>query len=238
MPHRHRKGGTGLPDEDVAFIQRRADGKRMNSTIYLENRMRKTLAVLGSAMALGLAGTATAAEDLSYSYIDLGYTYSEYNDFQETFGLDLEGGGISFEGQVSVSDHVHAFLHWMDQDNNYPMSVETMAAGLGYHRSLSERTDVVFNVMYLQAKTDPDGTAFGDDFSGKGFELGLRGKLVGNWEMEGAIRYSNIGDFIDDTMFRVKTRYMFNDMFGWNLGVDISNEIVSYNTGIRLSFGK
>ncbi len=53
-----------------------------------------------------------------------------------------------------------------------------------------------------QAKTDPDGSAFGDDYSGKGFELGLRGKLVGNWEMEGTIRYSDIGDFINDTMFR------------------------------------
>ncbi len=101
-----------------------------------------------SAIALGLAGSATAAENLSYSYIDLGHTYSEYNDFQENFGMDLEGGGISFEGQVSVSDNIHAFLHWADQDNNYPMSVETMAAGLGYHRSLSERTDVVFNAMY------------------------------------------------------------------------------------------
>lgn len=209
----------------------------MNSILYLENRMRKTLAVLGSTMALGLAGTASAADNMSYSYIDLGYNYTMYNDFMDTFGLDLEGSGLNFEGSVAVSNNIHAFLDWSNQDFNFPASVETMAAGLGYHHSLSPRTDVVFSVMYLQAKTDPDGPAFGDDFNGMGYELGLRGHLVGNWEMEGAVRYSKIGDFLNDTMFRVKARYMFNTMFGLNMGVDVSNEIVQYNAGVRLSFG-
>ena len=113
-----------------------------------------------------------------------------------------------------------------------------MPAGLGYHRSLSARTDVVFNLMYLQAKTDPDGSAFGDDYTGKGYELGLRGKLNEKWEMEGLIRYSDINDYLDDTMFRLKTRYLFNDAIAMNMGVDVSNEVMNYNVGVRFSFGK
>jgi opacity protein-like surface antigen len=202
--------------------------------------MRKTLTILGSTVALaGLAGTAAAVETRSYSYIDLGYAYTEYNDFMETFGIDLEGSGATFQGSVAVSDSIHAFLDWSDQDLNYPLDVETMAVGLGYHRALTPRVDMVFSTMYLQAKTDPDpGSSFGNDYDGMGFELGLRGHLVGNWEMEGAVRYASIGQFIDDTLFRVKARYMFNDLFGLNFGVDVSNEQVVYNGGFRLSFGQ
>ncbi len=202
--------------------------------------MRKTLALLGSTVALAsLAGTAAAAENRSYSYIDLGYNYTEYNDFMENFGLDLEGGGLAFQGSVAVSDNLHAFLDWSDQDFNFPMDVETMAVGLGYHRALTPRVDAVLSVMYLQAKTDPAGSSnFGEDYNGMGYELGLRGHLVGNWEMEGAVRYAGIGDFIDDTLFKIKARYMFNDLFGLNFGVDVSNEQVVYNGGFRLSFGQ
>jgi len=122
---------------------------------------------LASLMGLVLAsGVATAAEDLSYSYIEGDYILQdsdllEDNDFTDDFLDDTDDGdGYGVRGSFAVSEYLFLFGKYSSTESEftfrddsgtvYPQDedVKTLKLGLGWHMPLTDAMDLVVTGAY------------------------------------------------------------------------------------------
>jgi len=186
--------------------------------------MRKHI-VLGAALLAGASGTALAADGLSYSYVQAGYERGDWNLYDVTLS------GFSVAGSAAFGENFFGFASYADGSKS-GAHLKPLSAGVGYHYGLGTSLDLVTGASFESLKVTGASSE-----SGWGLGLGLRG-VVGNAELQGGVKYVDIGDFGNDTAFNIGGRYNFTEMV--SAGLDITKwddlDLTQFSLTLRYSF--
>lgn len=188
--------------------------------------MKLVKVALGSLM-LALTPLAAQADDMSYSYIDLGYV--------ET---DIDGAptadGFGVRGSVGFADSLFVFGEYSNQDLA-GIDIDQFVVGLGGHYGLTDAMDLVGRVGYVDAEASAGG--FSVSVDGFLVSAGLRGQVSDAFELEGRVDYVDLGDDGgDDTALAIAGRYFFTDQFALGAEFSTSDDANAYFVGVRWSF--
>lgn len=175
---------------------------------------------------LAAAPIAAQAEDMSYSFVDLGYA--------ET---NLDGGptgdGFGLRGSIGFAENFFAFADYLNQDIA-GVDIDVYSVGLGGRLEIAESVDLVGKAGYLKAEGEAGG--FTADDSGYLVSAGVRARPASQFELEGNVIYRDFGGGADDTAVAVGARYFFTDMFAVNAEYELSDDVDTWFAGVRLSF--
>ena len=187
--------------------------------------MKIATAMVGTLL-LAAGPIAAQAEDMSYSFVDAGY--SEMN---------LDGGptgdGFAARGSVGFAENFFVFADYLNQDFG-PVDVDIYSVGLGGHLEIAESVDLVGKAGYLEA--DASGGGFSVDDDGYLVSAGVRARPASQFELEGNVIYRDFGGNADDTAVAVGARYFFTDMFAVGAEYEFSDDADTWFAGVRLSF--
>src|SRR5690606_14621279 len=136
--------------------------------------VRKTFVGFGLVAAVSVCGAAQAQQaSISYDYVEAGVTKGEIlNEDFTGYGI-----GVSF----SINDYLFAqgsFSSGSSDDKflGDKIDLDGFSFGLGYHRSISAKTDLVASANYINQEVD--FLAFNEDANGYGLELGIRSLIT------------------------------------------------------------
>ena len=191
-----------------------------------ENLIMKILNAMVGTLLLAAAPIAAQAEDMSYSFIDLGY--SELN-----FDGGPTGDGFGVRGSIGFAENFFGFADYQSLDFSLG-DLDIYSIGLGGRMEIAESVDLVGKVGYLKADVSSDGLS-GDE-SGYLVSAGVRARPASQFELEGNVIYRDFGSGSDDTAVAVAARYFFTDMFAIGAEYEMSDDQDIWFAGVRLSF--
>ena len=162
----------------------------------------KKNSLLALALVAALPFAASAAEGVSYNYVQGGYAATN------TDGADADG----FAGEASFAVHpnFHVFGGYSNQElDNTSIDFDQYRFGVGYNREVNPSMDLVTRVAY--EKFD---AGHGFDYDGWSAEVGVRGALHPNFEGYAMAGYED-GDTYDGEFYgRVGAQAKFNQNWG------------------------
>lgn len=188
--------------------------------------MKRSLIALTLLAALPFA--ASAAEGLSYNYVEGGYSATEIED-----GGDADGWAIN--GSGAISENFHVFGGYNAQEaKDFDVDLDNWRLGLGYNRPIATNTDVLARIAYEKYELDAFG--FEDDTDGYSAEVGVRSALAPNFEGYALAGYEDGQEFDGDFYGRVGAQLKFNQNWGINGDVKFADGDAQWFVGPRLSF--
>ncbi|MGH8075850.1 MAG: diffusible signal factor-reguated Ax21 family protein [Lysobacter sp.] len=194
--------------------------------------MKRSLIALSLLSALTLGATASAAEGVSYNYVEGGYIATD------TDAGDADGWALN--GSAAIAPNFHIFGGYSGQKtddftvagvNFEGVDVDQWRAGLGYNHEISPAADLVTRVAYEKAEVDGGGTA-----DGYSVEAGVRGALASNFEGYAMAGYEDGKDFDGDFYGRVGAQVKFNPTWGISGDVKFADGDTQYFIGPRITF--
>ena len=185
------------------------------------------------AVTTALAGTflvlasyaASAADGVSYSYIDLNYV-----------NTDLErgpsGDGFGARGSVEFGGNFFVFAEYatLDFDN---VDADQYAVGLGGFMELTGEIDLTGRIGYVEA--DLSGGGLGLDDDGYMASLGVRGRMD-SFELEGQGIYRDFSDGGDEFALNIAGRYYFTENIAAGVEYEIGDDAQNFIVGVRFTF--
>lgn len=183
-------------------------------------------ALLGSLMLAALP-LAAQAEDMSYSYIDLGYSEANLDN-------GPTGDGFGLRGSVGVAENFFVFADYASWDFPAGVDVDLYSVGLGGRIGIADQVDLVGRVGY--AKADASAGGFSADDSGYLVSAGIRAQVAEGFELEGNVIYTDFGGGADDTGVSVAARYFFTKNFAVGAEYQVSDDYDTIFAGVRFSF--
>lgn len=173
--------------------------------------------------------TASAAEGLSYNYVEGGYVNTQRDN-------SLQSDGWNLNGSAAISDNFHVFGGYTsEEDDDFGIDFEHWRAGLGYNRPVAGNTDLLARVAYENNKVDV-GTFDGQRVDGYSAEVGVRSALTPNFEGYALAGYEDAEHFDGDFYGRVGAQVKFNQSWGITGDVKFADGDTQYFIGPRLSF--
>jgi Ax21 family sulfation-dependent quorum factor len=140
--------------------------------------MKTSLLALGLLVSLPFA--ASAAEGLSYNYVEGNYTKTDAS------GGDADGWG--FKGSYAFHPNWSVFGDYNKQTtDDTDVDVQQWRAGVGFNYEIARSTDLVARVAYN--KFDPKGPNV--DFEGYSAEVGLRNSFGPHFEVYALAGYED-----------------------------------------------
>lgn len=212
------------------------------------------------AFALLAPVTVLAADGLSYSYLQLGYVNLNIDEVGDSGSLldDIDnGGGWAASGSIALSSNWFAFTQYSVTDSdvsftddqglsfNSNTDINRLDLGGGFHSALSNNTDMVFRVAYIDV--DTDGFSFGgssdaslddlNDDSSDGYFIDAAIRSQFSQRMEGSLglRYTDLEN-IDNISLIANVMHEFSPAMGVNFGLEVGDDISSFLIGLRYSF--
>lgn len=172
---------------------------------------------------------AAQAEGFSYTYLELGYVETDFDDFDE----DADGFGLG--GSFEITPQLFMFASYGDLSAG-PVDFETYDIGGGYAWSISPKADIYGTLSYVKAEAEFNGFEADDD--GYGVSVGIRHHVADQFELAAAINYVDLSDSGDDTSFGIAGRWYFVEQFALGLGIDFSDDAETYGISLRWEFGE
>ena len=186
--------------------------------------MKRTLLALTLLAAAPFA--ASAAEGLSYNYVQGGYVATNNNDGVR----DADGWGVN--GSIAVSPSFNIIAGYTKQDiDNVDFKVDEWKLGAGYHYGLTDKTDLVTNVAYQ--KLDPNFNASRNGYSA---EVGVRGAIAPKFEGYAMAGYEDYKKLDGNFYGRVGANVKFNDTWGLNGDVKFADGDAQWFIGPRVTW--
>ena len=191
--------------------------------------MKKSLLALTLMTALPFA--ASAAEGLSYNYVEGGYVATD------TDAGDADGWGVN--GSGAISDNFHIFGGYSGQKTDDEtiggvrfdgIDVDQWRVGLGYNHPVAANTDLLARVAYERYDIN------GFDEDGYSAEVGVRSALAQNFEGYAMAGYEDGDNFDGDFYGRVGAQVKFNQNWGITGDVKFADGDTQYFVGPRLTF--
>jgi Ax21 family sulfation-dependent quorum factor len=183
--------------------------------------MKRSLIALTLLAALPLA--ATAAEGVSYTYVEGGYSATD-TDFGDADGFAINGSG-------AIAPNFHLFGGYSGQEtDDFSLDVDQWRAGIGYNHEISPRADLLTRVAYERTEVE------GDNFDGYSVEAGVRGALTTNLEGYALAGYEDGDEFDGDFYGRVGGQVKFNPTWGLAGDVKFADGDTQYFIGPRITF--
>lgn len=183
-------------------------------------------AALG-AMMLAALPLAAQAEEMSYSYIDLGWNEADISGAPK-------GDGIALRGSVGFAENFFVFADYSKFGFPGNLDVDLYSVGLGGRIGIGSNVDLVGRAGYTKADASAGGFSLDDD--GYLVSAGLRARPADSFELEGHVIYRDYGSGSDDTAFAVGGRYFFTKNFAVGAEYEIGDDVDVLFVGVRLSF--
>jgi len=183
--------------------------------------MKKSLLALTLLVAAPFA--ASAAEGVSYDYVEGGYVASKIS------GPDADGWAIGGSGAIAPNFHVFGNYSAQDIDNTN-LSIDNWRLGVGYNHEIGPKTDLLTRVAYERYETDVQ------NFNGYSVEAGVRSGFTKNWEGYALAGYEDGSDFDGDFYGRVGTQVKFNPNWSVSGEVKFADGDAQYFVGPRYTF--
>ena len=162
-----------------------------------------------------------------YTFIDLDYIHTSI----DAGPFDIDGDGLGISGSWAFADQFHLFGGWSYQEFDFDVDTHELALGAGFNTEINEQLDFVANVALLHA--DVEG---GGDEDGFQLGLGIRSQINERFQVDGGLTYVDLGD--DDIVVSGKGRYFFTDFFAGTLGLELADDVVVFELGVRWELGR
>ena len=163
------------------------------------------------ALACALPLAASAADGISYNYVQGNYVYTNTNSG------NADGWGVN--GSVAVHPNVHLFASYANQTIKHTSAdFDQWRVGAGYNTAISAKTDFVANVAY--DKFDAGGGANLDGYSVEG---GVRSALAPKFEGYAMLGYEDGKHYSGDVYGRLGGQVKINQSWGVAADVKIAN---------------
>ena len=184
--------------------------------------------------ALAVSTAASAAEGVSYNYVEGGYTATNLDD-----APDSDGWGLN--GSVAIAPNFHIFAGYNQQDfKDFNYGYDQWRLGLGYNHEISQKVDLVTRVAYEKFKGDSfsvGGVRFpGDDLDGYSAEVGVRAGLTPFVEGYAMAGYEDGKDYDGDFYGRLGAQVKFNPNWGITGDVKVADNDTQWFVGPRFSW--
>jgi Ax21 family sulfation-dependent quorum factor len=190
--------------------------------------MKRSLLALTLLAALPFA--ASAAEGLSYNYVEGGYTASNGDG-------DIDADGFGANASVAIHPNFHLFGGYSQQEvDDVDVDVDQWRAGVGYNLELSPKLDLIARAAYEKVEVE----SF--DADGYSAEVGVRSPLTSRLEGYATAGYEDFGDddgFGEgdgDFYGRVGAQVKFNQNWGIGGDVKVSDGNTQWFVGPRFSW--
>jgi len=184
--------------------------------------------LLGAALAL--LAVPAFADDLRYTYVEVGYQDIELDDF------NADGDGFGIRGSFALTDDWFMIVGYQAADFDFGVDFDQAYLGAGYRTPINDRVDLFGTVAYLTADVSADG--FGSiDEDGFGLAVGVRGLVTDQLELAGSIGYSDLGDGVDGTAISAGALYSFTDVFALGIEIELDDDLTAFGIGARFYFG-
>src|SRR5262245_10513133 len=107
---------------------------------------RRTLSWLAALLAS--VPFASHAENMSYTYAELGYVDTKQDD------LDVDGDGLALRGSIAFMNNFFAFASYEDLGYDFNIDVTKLQVGVGGHWPLNDKIDLVGRIGIVKAEID------------------------------------------------------------------------------------
>lgn len=188
--------------------------------------MKKSLLALAiiAAPALFASISASAAEGVSYNYVEGGYITSNLQNSPDADGWLLGGS-------AAIAPNFHLFGSFNSQeidDTNF--DIDNWRLGVGYNHQISARTDLLTRVAYERFETSVQ------DFNGYSVEVGVRGAMTPMLEGYALAGYEDGSDYDGDFYGRLGGQVKFNPNWGLTGDVKFADNDTQWFIGPRFTF--
>ncbi|WP_422505194.1 autotransporter outer membrane beta-barrel domain-containing protein [Stenotrophomonas sp. GZD-301] len=207
--------------------------------------MRKTLILAALLAATPFA--ASAADGLSYTYAEAGWTQIQVND---DYLNDPKVDGGYIRGSFAIAEQVHVFGAWSTVSKKYSyadgslkLELNQPELGIGYHMPMSDRVDFTADIAWVrqnvEAKSTYDG--FGtvrekDHTNGGRASMGVRGKPSPRTEAWLKAGYLDGSDMDGTWIGTLGGQVNFTKAWGLVGEVQAYEDVTQYSVGVRASF--
>lgn len=191
--------------------------------------MKRTLLALTLLAAVPFA--ASAAEGISYNYVEGGYTRVDANHT----GTNNDADGWALNGSGAIAPNFHVFGGYSKVNiNDTDVDLNNWRLGVGYNREITPKMDLLTRVAYENSKFDsPYGDYSSDGYS---VEAGVRGALTTNLEGYALAGYEDYKHYDGDWYGKVGAQVKFNPTWGINGEVKFADGDTQVFVGPRISF--
>ncbi len=180
-------------------------------------------------MGLSAGVAAQGAQDLNYTYFEVGYGQLSFDS------PDVDGDGLGIGGSYALTDQFHLFANYQMADLDFGVDATDFNLGFGFNTPISETIDVVATLSYVYVELEASGFGSADD-NGLGGGLGLRALVNPQIELFGGVEYVDLSDSGSDTALGAGVRYNFNEKFSAGVGGSWSDDASSYSLTGRMNF--
>ncbi|WP_240096594.1 diffusible signal factor-reguated Ax21 faimly protein [Thermomonas flagellata] len=164
--------------------------------------------MLALALLAALPFAASAADGLSYNYVQGNYAYTN------TKSGDADGWGLN--GSVAVHPNVFLFGSYANQDIKHTSTgYDQWRLGAGYNTAISQNTDFVADVAYDKYK----GHHGGPSYDGYSVEGGVRSALLPQLEGYALLGYEDGHKISGEVYGRLGAQVKFNP--NWGVAADV-----------------
>jgi hypothetical protein len=171
----------------------------------------------------------------SWQFWENVHVFGEYSNASQDLELAYLGPGEKPNGEFTPTS--------VEQSAKGDFDVIRARVGIGYAMEMSPEFIAYGRVSYDYAELGSikvEGLDLGDvDDNGFGGELGALWNIGTQFQLQGNVRYSSIGDVIEDfdsdVLFGVAARWFFMDQFALQGGYEFG-EINTWNVGARFTF--
>lgn len=190
---------------------------------------------LSLALLLACAPFAASAGELSYNYVEVGYSDTTLS----AGGFDVDTDGYAIKGSMAFGEKFYGAIG-MHKDSVDSDDLEPWELTGGYRHGLNDNTDFVAELSYVGFNS----RIFGDNYHNDGYRAaaGVRSAVGEHVELGAKITWTDIENMDDVVGVNLNAQVKFNETWGvygqyhyneYNfLGADADN----WQIGVRASF--
>jgi Ax21 family sulfation-dependent quorum factor len=179
---------------------------------------------LALAMFAALPFAASAADGISYNYVQGGYVATNTNSG------DADGWGLG--GSAALTQNFHVFGNFANQDlKDVDADFDQWRVGVGYNHQVTQRMDLVTRVAY--EKFDAGNNLDADGYS---VEAGVRGAMTPMLEGYAMAGYEDGDNYDGDFYGKLGAQVKFNPNWGVAADVKFADGDQQWFVGPRLTW--
>lgn len=195
--------------------------------------------LIAAALLAALPLSATAAEGLSYNYVEAGWNQVEVDGIADPDGAYLRGSFLIGQQVNLFAGYSRASESLTLGSTRVKYQVSQPEFGIGYHQEFSDRLDFTADLAWLrlEAKVRAGGTGSVSDHINAGrATVGLRGKPSPRTELWAKAGYIDGSDLDGDFVGVLGGQVNFNRTWGLVAETELIEDSNHYRVGVRASF--
>ena len=190
-------------------------------------RFKHAVWMLVPVIALALPALTQAAAEPRYTYVEGGWVHADFDNVNE----DGDGWGIG--GSYAFHKNFHFVADYQDVDLGGSADASAFSFGLGGNLPLRAGLDAVGRVRWIHEEIDVGNS--GNDDDGYGLEFGLRTMINPQLELNGWVKYVDVGDS-DNTSLAVGGLYEIANNFALGADFEFSDDVTALFLKARYYF--